>query len=147
MTIEEAIEVLCTEHKCVQRQDDDRCDRKCVDCDLAMQDYIIMSAYDMAIAALRAQQERENPKPLTLEELREMDGEPVWVEPINSKYCKAGWGIVNMCHSSQIAEPQFIRVFDGVTFFEQMIPYPKQKRKQLYGKTWVAYRYKHKEET
>lgn len=30
--------------------------------------------------AIRDQRERENPRTLTLEELREMDGEPVWVE-------------------------------------------------------------------
>lgn len=29
--------------------------------------------------AIREKQERENPKPLTIEELREMNGEPVWV--------------------------------------------------------------------
>lgn len=34
--------------------------------------------HKMALAALRAQQEREDPQPLTLEELRKMDGEPVW---------------------------------------------------------------------
>lgn len=33
----------------------------------------------LAVAALRAQKERENPKPLTLDELRQMYGEPVWV--------------------------------------------------------------------
>ena len=32
-----------------------------------------------ALAALREQQEREENEPLTLEELREMDGEPVWL--------------------------------------------------------------------
>lgn len=46
------------------------------------------------LAALRAQAERENPKPLTLEELREMDGEPVYcVYP----GCSTGgeWFLVN----------------------------------------------------
>lgn len=33
----------------------------------------------LGAAALREQEERENPKPLTLDELREMDGEPVWL--------------------------------------------------------------------
>ena len=33
----------------------------------------------MAIDALREQEERENPKPLTLDELLKMHGEPVWV--------------------------------------------------------------------
>lgn len=37
----------------------------------------VIAAFDMVIAALRAQQERKNPKPLTLEELRAMD-DPVW---------------------------------------------------------------------
>jgi len=33
----------------------------------------------LAIAALRAQAEAEKNDPLTLDELREMDGEPVWI--------------------------------------------------------------------
>ncbi len=36
-------------------------------------------ACDMAVAALRAQAEAEQNVPLTLDELREMDGEPVWI--------------------------------------------------------------------
>ena len=35
-------------------------------------------ALEMAISALRTQQEEEKNEPLTLEELREMDGEQVW---------------------------------------------------------------------
>lgn len=31
------------------------------------------SMFEVAISALRAQQERENPKPLTLDELRQME--------------------------------------------------------------------------
>ena len=34
---------------------------------------------EIVLAALRAQQERENPQPLTMKELRRMDGQPVWV--------------------------------------------------------------------
>ena len=30
--------------------------------------------------------------PLTLEELLEMEGEPVWIEPIGNRYQKAEWG-------------------------------------------------------
>lgn len=37
----------------------------------------VAKAFEMAIAALRAQQEAEKNDPLTLEELREMDA-PVW---------------------------------------------------------------------
>lgn len=38
-------------------------------------------ALSMAVSALREQEERENPKPLTLDELKLMDGEPVWLLP------------------------------------------------------------------
>ncbi len=36
-----------------------------------------VNAIDLSIAALRAQAEAENNEPLTVDELREMDGEPV----------------------------------------------------------------------
>lgn len=39
---------------------------------------MILEANRAALAALREKQERENPKPLTEEELRQMMGEPVW---------------------------------------------------------------------
>lgn len=48
------------------------------------------SMFEVAISALRAQQERENPKPLTLDELRQMDGEPVWLMVESGM-----WGIVH----------------------------------------------------
>ena len=35
-------------------------------------------AYTVAISALRERIDRRHPQPLTLEELREMDGSPVW---------------------------------------------------------------------
>ena len=37
-------------------------------------------ALDIAISALQEQECKENPKPLTLDELRQMDGEPVWAK-------------------------------------------------------------------
>lgn len=39
----------------------------------------LSEALSMAIAALREREEPENPKPLTLDELRQMDGQPVWI--------------------------------------------------------------------
>lgn len=44
----------------------------------------------MGADALREQQDRENPKPLTLDELRQMDGEPVWLMVESGM-----WGIVH----------------------------------------------------
>ncbi len=58
----------------------------------------IAEALDMAIQALRAQQERENPRPLTLEELREMDG-PVWCE---CKPIEGGNGFWCLCKKGRI---------------------------------------------
>ena len=46
----------------------------------------LKEALDMAIAALSQPNE-----PLTLDELREMDGEPVWFDTIKR------WGVVKVC--------------------------------------------------
>ena len=73
--------------------------------------------------AIREKQERENPKPLTIEELRQMHGEPV-----------------------------FIRKLDGDQSF-WMLAYPDVVSNRLgwldyrnYGSAWVAYRHKPKED-
>lgn len=91
----------------------------------------MMEVRDMAISALRAQQELEsNSKavesndPLTLDELRGMDGEPVYIVE-NTEY----WSIVNgfdqkgaylLSHGNP----------DDYGYFG------------LYGKTWLSYRHK-----
>ena len=57
-------------------------------------------------------------EPLTLDELREMDGEPVWVESKNNP-ALSGWGIMleNICSA-----------YHDIFSIEQ------------YNKTWLAYR-------
>lgn len=51
----------------------------------------------LAIKALQEKLARENPKPLTLEELKQMEGEPVWVETMKQ------WRIVNInCQNNLI---------------------------------------------
>lgn len=89
----------------------------------------------LAINAIRAQQQAQKNDPLTLEELREMDGEPVFcVDKVIPK--RSAWGIV--CIRNEIP---FIRTFqDGgrfSTFF-------------YFGKLnfdWLAYRHKLEEIT
>ena len=68
--------------------------------------------------------------PLTLEELREMTGEPVWVERQGSDLpWDREWALVNR-------ENCLCKTASGcVAFFE------------LYGKTWLAYRRKPEEGT
>lgn len=56
------------------------------------------TALEIAISALHAQQEVENPKPLTLDELREMDGEPVYLAADDR------WYIVNTNYLTHYGE-------------------------------------------
>ena len=81
---------------------------------------------------------KEN-QPLTLDELRKMDGEPVWVSVSNNwreSGVSEGWCIVRF-HS----EDDRVRVYvydtrHGTRFFAQ----------QDYGESWLAYRQKPEED-
>ncbi len=88
-----------------------------------VQDYI--EAMSMAVDALRAQQERENQKPLTLDDLQKMDGQPVWcVYPD----CDTGgeWFICDK-NENEVSKNKY-----GLPF-------------RYYGE-WTAYRYQPKKE-
>ena len=74
--------------------------------------------------------------PLTLEELREMDGEPVWIETTDIKKANR-WAFVDV--GSEV-----------VRFFETRCGVKCPVMGNLfrtYGKTWLAYRRKPEEET
>jgi len=83
-------------------------------------------AVELAVAALQVQVEAEKNEPLTLEELQEMDGEPVWVKPIGKDGC---WTIVNIYGKSQY-HVQCVTVASTAWFGTS------------YGIEWLAYRYK-----
>lgn len=68
--------------------------------------------------------------PLTLEELKEMVGEPVYIVT----YEKAEWCILHSYHSSEIVGGGFIMT--RRTAEKRAFPYAD------YGKTWLAYRRK-----
>ena len=68
--------------------------------------------------------------PLTLDELREMDGEPVWVVPLNDFEILPANYLVN-AYAEQIVVDKFGAYLD----FED------------YGKTWLAYRRRPEEGT
>ena len=74
MNIKEAIEII----ECFFRESDNKCANR--ECDLAnpMCQYEREAAFEIALSALREKAERENPKPLTLEELKERVGKPVY---------------------------------------------------------------------
>ena len=79
----------------------------------------------------RYKAERENPQPLTLEELRRMDGEPIWGESLISG--KPGeWSVLRVVEMSKI---WFIAFAGATQGFGD---------KDSYGKTWLAYRSKPK---
>jgi hypothetical protein len=80
------------------------------------------------LAALRAQQERENPKSLSLDELKERVGSPVWVVEKNGN---GWWGILVI---PQWRNDIYIAIKGGLS------------RCSLdYGKTWLAYSHKPKQ--
>ena len=91
---------------------------------------ILREALDMAISALRQQEHfrdlTKKMEPLTLDELRKMDGEPVWVQsPGVPEYGR--WAIVEGVGENCLF------LHDDFTCHD-------------YGKTWLAYRQKPEED-
>ena len=92
---------------------------------------ILREALDMAISALRQQEtvtdRHQLNEPLTLDDLRKMDGEPVWVQsPGVQEYGR--WAIVEGVGENCVF------LHDDFTCHD-------------YGKTWLAYRQKPEDET
>ena len=69
----------------------------------------------------------ENP-PLTIEELKQMNYQPIWIQNINSEIGLDGWGIFRAAQVKQIANCQC----------EANISYYMKD----YGRKWLAYRRK-----
>ena len=79
-------------------------------------------------AALTPQNEAPPNDPLTIDQLREMDGEPVWIKRLKGlSVCDTGWAVVDVC-------PNQIRVW---WFGSEVEDEPSEKD---YGETWLAYR-------
>ena len=92
----------------------------------------------IALAALHAEQERTENKPLTLDELKQMDGEPVYAVG-GGGY--AAWVVVNAknehCVDNESGAWKFY--YYGITNPENVII--------LHPMGWVAYRHKPQEAT
>lgn len=98
----------------------------------------LQEAMQMAKVALREKAEREDHKPLTLEELWQMNGEAVWLEILNG-------GEFWLPDDSTWAEVKAHKFQKGVEFWlfgseEELDP-----NNENYGKTWICYRHKPKE--
>lgn len=81
---------------------------------------LIGEAQKMGLAALRAQENTLPNDPLTLEQLREMEGQPVWIECITDPECSC-WG-----YHDEDGVNGYCAYFDD----------------QEYGRVWMAYRHK-----
>lgn len=92
-------------------------------------------AYEIACQAMREKIERENPKPLTLDELRNMNGKPVWIEKKYSDL-ESYFGIVCLSFNQEYVM-SFIAVTQGYAMLKVHF--------SEYGATWLAYKYKPKE--
>lgn len=100
---------------------------------------MLCEALDMAIDALREQEQRYNPKPLTLEELRQMPPkEWVWVEVLQKRSGLQDESAYYRKFLGWMPENIF---FCGYTGWATAFDYAD------YGKTWFAYRSKPKEDT
>lgn len=67
-------------------------------------------------------------EPMTLDELREMDGEPVYVVPKDKPAHCGGWCGVTVWKCDRYSYASLLRDADSGWGFEK------------YGKTWIAYR-------
>lgn len=89
-------------------------------------------ATKMAISALRQQETVTNRnglnEPLTLDELQQMDGEPVWIRFIGGTVIRNdGWFIVSEIGTSAIFLSGKVSVYKNIWY---------------YGETWLAFRQK-----
>lgn len=93
-------------------------------------------AHRMAIAAIKEQEERNNPKELTREELMEMNGQPVYV--VNKYNGATFWDVISMAGEWGILMTSYlIPCFGksrGVTHWDE------------FNENFIAYRYKPSEE-
>lgn len=97
----------------------------------------VNEACRLAVAALRAQQEAEKNKPLTLDELRKLDGEPVWC--VDGSGCER-WGLVN-------TENVLLEVIgsDSEALEGAFYNMTGDGKMGLHPLGWIAYRHKPKE--
>ena len=94
----------------------------------------IIEADKLLLEAIKENAERENPKPLTLEELKQMDGDPVWVRVSNNwreSSVSEGWCLVRFHTSDDRVRVYIWDTRHGARFFAQ----------QDLGISWWAYRY------
>ena len=76
---------------------------------------------------------RINNAPLTLEELQQMDGHPVWVHPLSDGWGRSRWGLVSTFYQKETGKI-YVYIYDtrsGARTFSS----------QEYGTCWIAFRH------
>lgn len=114
MTAEEAIAIINGANVMVMNRDPDK----------------FVAATNEAIIALYFVKQMENPKPLTIEELQLMNGEPVWIDDVKC------WGVINTDDHGTWKDVPF------VTFYSKCVEFTWNV--EMRGLT--CYRHKPKEE-
>ena len=129
MTREEAIECL-SERVSIGKT----CEQSCM-VGFGVNINTLDEAFDMAISALRKQEHfrdlTKKVEPLTMDELRKMDGEPVWIKLFDPD--EAFWVLRNGWVDTRNPEPMILCHMRWYSHVD-------------YGKTWLAYRQKPEED-
>lgn len=106
-------------------------------------------ALTMAIDALQEKAEREDPKPLTIDELRQMVGEPVYLEYKLWDHVYTEWTVLRSVETTQ--EGDYLECIGGKLYsiigLERFSFLNIRQLARNYGDSWIAYRHKPKEET
>lgn len=69
----------------------------------------IIEAVTEALEVLREKAEREDPKPLTIAELREMNGLPVWVKELSELRDNTGWALIEVADRGNYKGVPFVK--------------------------------------
>ena len=128
---------FCTLNGCEKASDRSCPYLQLVDRLAAIED-ILGADYDMDYLRKIMEAAREDPKPLTVKELRQMEGEPVWVKIIDaSNFC---WP-QDAFDDYGLVRKSWVRMWDR----SRADLYTVSHHFEEYGKTWLAYRNKPKE--
>lgn len=108
---------------------------KLLDTDIVRQDKVALNLLEQVLYDIQHVPTLTQPnEPLTLEELREMDGHPVWVKQLKGlSVCDTDWAVVEFRLEPDVKHDK-IRVWWPGSEDEDT---PSEDD---YGKTWLAYR-------
>jgi len=96
----------------------------------------VVAYYDLAIKELRAELSRQENAPLTWDEVVASEGKPVFIYGLEGEHGDDGWSIVGEKYERS--------GFTFVNLHDKNIT--NCGLDDLYGKTWIAYRYEPKGE-